>query len=108
MGRGLDDHRDTGVDSVAEELAVDLTPPPMYQILMLDDDYTPMDFVVEILMLYFGMDEDKASRVMLAVHTQGKASCGSFTKDVAETKIAQVVSYAREHNHPLLCEMERV
>ncbi len=82
--------------------------PPMYKVLMLNDDYTPMDFVVEILERFFAMSREKATRVMLTVHIQGKAVCGVYTRDIAETKAAQVNQYAREHQHPLLCEVEAV
>ena len=95
-------------DGVAvEESKPDLAPPPMYQIVMLDDDFTPMEFVVDVLQLFFGMNREKATQIMLTVHTQGKASCGTFTKDVAETKVAQVIKFARENQHPLMCEVER-
>ncbi len=82
--------------------------PPMYKVLMLNDDYTPMDFVVEILELFFAMSREKATRVMLTVHIHCKAVCGVYTRDIAETKAAQVNQYAREHQHPLLCEVEAV
>lgn len=80
--------------------------PPMYKVVMMNDDYTPMEFVVETLELFFGMDREKATRVMLTVHTQGKATCGVYSRDVAETKAAQVNQYARDNEHPLLCEIE--
>lgn len=93
---------------VAEESEADIAPPPMFQIVMLDDDYTPMEFVVDVLQMFFGMNREKATQIMLTVHTQGKAPCGVFTKDVAETKAAQVVQYARENQHPLMCEVEKL
>ena len=80
--------------------------PPLYKVIMLNDDYTPMEFVVEILERFFGMNREKATQVMLTVHTQGKATCGIFSRDVAETKAAQVNQYSRENEHPLLCEIE--
>lgn len=83
-----------------------LKKPPLYKVLLLNDDYTPMDFVVEILTAYFHMDEEKATQVMLHVHTRGVGVCGVFTRDVAETKVAQVIDYSRESQHPLLCTME--
>ncbi len=82
--------------------------PPLYKVIMLNDDYTPMEFVVEVLEVFFGMDREKATSVMLAVHTQGKAVCGIYSRDVAETKAAQVNQCARDHEHPLLCEIEAV
>ncbi len=83
-----------------------LKPPPMYKVVLLNDDYTPMEFVVEVLELFFAMDREKATRVMLHVHTRGKGICGVYTREIAETKVAQVNEYAREHQHPLLCAME--
>ena len=80
--------------------------PSMYKVLMLNDDYTPMDFVVDVLQMFFAMSLEKATRVMLQVHHQGKAVCGVFTRDIAETKAAQVNQYSRENQHPLLCEIE--
>lgn len=84
-----------------------LKPPSMYKVILLNDDYTPMDFVVEVLEGFFGMDRETATRVMLAVHTEGKAVCGIYTRDIAETKAMQVNQYARESQHPLLCEIEK-
>lgn len=94
-------------DIAVEESKPDLAPPPMYQVMMLDDDFTPMEFVVDVLQLFFGMNREQATQIMLTVHTQGKASCGTFTKDVAETKVAQIIKFARENQHPLMCEVER-
>ncbi|ENA37497.1 ATP-dependent Clp protease adapter protein ClpS [Pseudomonas sp. HPB0071] len=73
---------------------------------MFNDDYTPMEFVVEVLEKFFSMNREKATQIMLVVHTQGKAVCGVFTRDIAETKAMQVNQYARESQHPLLCEIE--
>jgi ATP-dependent Clp protease adaptor protein ClpS len=80
--------------------------PPLYKVVMLNDDFTPMEFVVQILQTYFRMDRDKAIQVMLQVHTQGRAVAGIFTRDIAETKVTQVNNYARKHQHPLLCQLE--
>ena len=82
--------------------------PSMYKVMLLNDDYTPMDFVVEILENFFSMNREKATHIMLIVHVHGKAVCGIYTRDIAETKAAQVNRYAREHQHPLLCEIEAV
>jgi ATP-dependent Clp protease adaptor protein ClpS len=82
--------------------------PSMYQVIMLNDDYTPMDFVVEVLLKFFAMNEEKATQVMLAVHTQGQAVCGVYSRDIAETKVAQVNQYSAECDHPLLCELKAV
>ena len=90
-----------------QEARPQLAPPPMYKVIILNDDYTPMDFVVEILEGFFNMDREKATRVMLTIHTEGEATCGVFTRDVAETKTAQVVDYAQQNQHPLLCRMEK-
>ena len=81
--------------------------PPLYKVMLLNDDYTPMDFVVEVLQRFFRMDLEKATQVMLAVHYDGKGICGVYTADIAETKVDQVNRYARKHEHPLLCIMEQ-
>ncbi|MEW5249833.1 ATP-dependent Clp protease adapter ClpS [Microbulbifer sp. 2201CG32-9] len=93
-------------DVALEEAAPQLKPPPMYKVVMLNDDYTPMGFVVETLERFFAVDRERATQLMLQVHTQGKAVCGVYTRDIAETKAAQVNQFAREHQHPLLCEIE--
>ena len=80
--------------------------PSMYNVVMFNDDFTPMEFVVEVLETFFNKDREAATRVMLTVNTMGKAVCGSYTRDIAETKAAQVNQYARESQHPLLCEIE--
>ncbi|MFQ5488329.1 MAG: ATP-dependent Clp protease adapter ClpS [Gammaproteobacteria bacterium] len=82
--------------------------PPMYKVLLLNDDYTPMDFVVHVLEDIFGMDYEKATQIMLQVHTRGVGICGVFTRDIAETKVALVNQFARKNQHPLLCTMEAV
>ncbi len=92
---------------VLEEEKTKISPPPLYHVVLNNDDYTPMDFVVDILERFFSMDADKATQVMLHVHYEGKASCGVFTAEVAETKVAQVMLYAKQNQHPLLCTMER-
>ena len=81
-------------------------PPSKYKVVLNNDDYTPMDFVVEILQLFFSMNMEKANQVMLAVHYEGKATCGIYSADIAETKVEQVNQYAKQHEHPLLCTME--
>jgi ATP-dependent Clp protease adaptor protein ClpS len=80
--------------------------PPLFRVLLLNDDFTPMEFVVHILQMFFGMNYEKATQVMLHVHTRGKGICGVYTHDVAETKVGQVNAYSRKHEHPLLCTME--
>ena len=81
-------------------------PPPLYKVLLLNDDYTPMDFVVGVLQDFFGMTREQATQVMLKVHRDGMGVCGVFPKDVAATKVEQVISYSRQHQHPLQCVME--
>lgn len=90
-----------------QEAKPKLQVPPMYKVILLNDDYTPMDFVVEVLEVFFNMNREMATKIMLAVHTQGSAVCGVFTRDIAETKAMQVNQYARESQHPLLCEIEK-
>lgn len=80
--------------------------PPLYKVVLHNDDYTPMEFVVEVLEQFFSMNREKATQIMLHVHTRGKGVCGIFTKEIAETKVAQVNEYSRENQHPLLCAME--
>ena len=93
-------------DLLVQESKPKLEQPPMYQVVMLNDDYTPMEFVVQVLQMFFGMGREKATRIMLTVHTQGRAVCGVYTRDIAETKAMQVNRFARENQHPLLCEIE--
>ncbi len=94
-----------------EDLAVETSRPetkrpPLYKVVLLNDDYTPMEFVVHVLEYFFRMTREQATQVMLHVHTRGKGVCGVYSVDVAETKVNQVNQYAREHQHPLLCSME--
>jgi len=102
------DEQNPGDDSgVALETAKPkLKKPDMYYVIMMNDDYTPMDFVIEVLMHFFNMDAEKANQLMLTVHHQGKAVCGIFTAEIAETKVMQVNQYARKQGHPLMCTME--
>ncbi|MGL4231373.1 MAG: ATP-dependent Clp protease adapter ClpS [Casimicrobium sp.] len=93
-------------DGIAIAERVDTKPPPMYRVLLLNDDYTPMDFVVGVLQLVFTMTREQATQVMLQVHRTGMGTCGVFTKEIADTKVAQVVELAQEHQHPLQCTME--
>lgn len=80
--------------------------PPLYKVVLLNDDYTPMEFVVDVLEQFFGLNRERATQIMLAVHTQGKGVCGIYPRDIAETKAAQVNQHARDNGHPLLCEVE--
>jgi len=89
------------------EQGVELEEPPMYRVLLLNDDYTTMDFVVEVLRHVFHKSEEEATRIMLNVHHQGVGVCGSYPMEIAETKVDQVDSLARERGFPLKCTMER-
>ena len=80
--------------------------PPLYAVVLLNDDYTPMDFVIEILQQYFALNLDQATQVMLTVHYEGKGVAGVYPRDIAETKANQVNNYARSQGHPLLCQIE--
>ena len=100
----LEPGRDTGVLEAPAEPKI--KKPPLYRVILLNDDYTPMEFVVEVLQTFFGLDRERSTQVMLAVHTQGKATCGIFPRDIAETKSAQVNQYAQENQHPLISEIE--
>ena len=89
-----------------EEARPKLKKPPLYRVIMFNDDYTPMEFVVEVLEHFFRKDRTSATQIMLTIHTKGKAVCGMYPKDIAETKSYAVNQYARESEHPLLCEIE--
>lgn len=91
-----------------EQVEQALQPPSMYKVILNNDDFTPMDFVVQVLKKYFSFDEEQATQIMLDVHFHGKGICGVYTAEVAETKAAQVNIYAREHEYPLLCTIEEV
>jgi ATP-dependent Clp protease adaptor protein ClpS len=98
------DHDDHGL--AVDEARPRVKRPPLFKVVLLNDDYTPMEFVVEVLQTFFRMGREKATQIMLHVHTRGKGVCGVFTYEIAETKAAQVNDYAREHQHPLLCDIE--
>ena len=83
-----------------------LKPPPLFKVLLLNDDFTPMDFVVQVLLQYFSKSREQAMQIMLKVHNEGTGVCGVYPHDIAETKVNQVTSLAREHQHPLQCVME--
>lgn len=105
---GGDDDQQPGRDIglVVEEAKPKLKRPPMYKVILLNDDYTPMEFVVHVLQKFFNMDMERATQLMLAVHTQGSAVCGIFPRDLAETKSEQVNDYAQENQHPLMSTIE--
>ncbi|MCC6193460.1 MAG: ATP-dependent Clp protease adapter ClpS [Burkholderiales bacterium] len=92
--------------AVLEAEKVKLKPPPLYKVMLLNDDYTPMDFVVVVLQTVFAMSRERATQVMLQVHREGMGVCGTYTREVASTKVEQVVAIARKHQHPLQCTME--
>jgi len=100
----LPGQNDSGL--AVEESRPKVKRPPLYRVILLNDDYTPMEFVVQILQKVFSMDRNTATRIMLEVHTKGKGICGVYTYEIAETKVAQVTSLAQQHQHPLLCTME--
>lgn len=93
-------------ESVLEAERSKTRPPPLFKVLLLNDDYTPMDFVVVVLQKFFGMNREQATRIMLKVHKEGVGVCGVFPRDVAATKVELVTGFAREHQHPLACVME--
>ncbi|MBS3916936.1 MAG: ATP-dependent Clp protease adapter ClpS [Sulfuritalea sp.] len=95
-------------ESVLEAERTKSKPPPLFKVLLLNDDYTPMEFVVVVLQSFFGMNREQAMRIMLKVHREGVGVCGVFPRDVAATKVELVVGYAREHQHPLACVMEEI
>lgn len=99
--QGITDH-----DLAVKEAKPKLKRPPLYRVVLINDDFTPMEFVVEVLESVFGMERSQATRVMLEVHTKGKGICGTYSYEIAETKVAQVTSIAQQQQHPLLCTME--
>jgi len=105
MSEKSDNQYDEGV--ALQETRPKLKRPPLYKVILINDDYTPMEFVVHILEIFFSRDRETATRIMLEVHTRGKGICGIYTHEIAETKVSQVNSYARENQHPLLCTMEK-
>ena len=92
--------------SVLEAEKVRLKPPPLFKVLLMNDDYTPMDFVVVVLQTVFAMSREKATQVMLQVHREGMGVCGTYVREIATTKVDQVIDLARRHQHPLQCTME--
>ena len=100
------------VEGVEKELAeIEATPqlsePKKYKVILLNDDYTPMDFVVTVLKRFFYLNDEVATTIMLQVHLQGRGICGVYTRDIAETKVVLVNNYARMNEHPLFCSMEQ-
>jgi len=99
-----DEGQDSGIS--VQESEPKLRRPPLFKVLLLNDDYTPMEFVVQVLETFFAMSKEKAVQIMLHVHTRGAGVCGVFTREIAETKVTQVNDYSRSHQHPLMCTME--
>jgi ATP-dependent Clp protease adaptor protein ClpS len=99
--------RDSNLDVVVDVARPKLSPPPLYKVIMVNDDFTPMGFVVEILQMFFHHSHEKAVQIMLQIHMQGRAVAGVYPLEIAETKVALVNSHARKHQHPLLCVMEK-
>ena len=91
---------------VLEREPAKVKPPPLFTVYLLNDDYTPMEFVVIVLQKFFSMGRDQATLVMLKVHSEGRGACGTFPREVAETKLEQVNGFSRMHQHPLQCTME--
>ena len=101
------EHPSHGNGDVLElERETKIDPPPLYKVWLLNDDFTPMDFVVDVLREFFYKNEAQAEQIMLKVHHEGRAVCGEYPRDVAETKVMRVARYARSHGHPLQCVME--
>ncbi|AKS41790.1 ATP-dependent Clp protease adapter ClpS [Wenzhouxiangella marina] len=96
----------TGDGLALQEARPKVRKPPLYKVVVLNDDYTPMDFVVQVLQRFFGLSHDKATTIMLHVHTRGRGVAGVYTYEIAETKVVMVNDYAREHEHPLQCTLE--
>ena len=92
--------------TVLEAQKAKLKPPPLFKVMLLNDDYTPMEFVIIVLQKFFAMSREQATQVMLKVHHEGRGVCGVYPRDVAATKVEQVCSYSRQHQHPLQCVME--
>ena len=101
-----DNERNDSHDLAVEEARPKLKQPPLYRVVLINDDFTPMEFVVDILETIFGMERTRATQVMLEVHSKGKGVFGVYNFEIAETKVAQVMGIAKQHQHPLLCTME--
>ena len=102
-----DDHDDIGEVDLAVKPRSKSKRPPLYKVMILNDDYTPMEFVVHVLERFFGMSSAQAFEIMLTVHKKGLAVVGVFSHEIAETKVTQVMDFARRHEHPLQCTMEK-
>jgi ATP-dependent Clp protease adaptor protein ClpS len=105
--RSGDNHRDEGGTGVVVKTVPKTKKPALYKVLLLNDDYTPMEFVVLVLERFFNKSSEDATRIMLHVHQKGVGICGVYTFEVAETKVTQVMDFARKHQHPLQCTLEK-
>ncbi|GHT91503.1 ATP-dependent Clp protease adapter protein ClpS [Betaproteobacteria bacterium] len=94
-------------EAVLEDEAVHTEPPALYKVLLLNDDYTPMEFVIHVLQRFFAMNRERATEIMLKVHHEGRGLCGLFPRDIAATRVEQVSAFARRRGHPLACIMEK-
>ena len=99
---------DSGTSAIVELEEPKLKKPPLYRVILLNDDYTPMEFVIYVLQTFFSYDKEKATQIMLAVHTKGKGVCGIYTKEVAETKSNQINNFAKQNEHPLVSDIEPI
>lgn len=106
MSKLPEEHLDHG--TAVEESRPEVQRPKLYKVFLVNDDFTPMEFVVEILQRYFAMTKEKATQIMLQVHYRGRGVCGVYTFEIAETKVNLVNDHAREHQHPLMCSMEEI
>lgn len=104
--RRTDTEKGRSFELAVEEARPAIKEPPLYRVVLINDDFTPMEFVVNILEAVFGMERTRATQVMLEVHMKGKGICGVYNFEIAETKVAQVMGIAQQHEHPLLCTME--
>jgi len=106
-----DENRNAGTNGPSTSVITKVKPktkrPNLYRVLILNDDYTPMEFVVHVLERFFGKSQEDATRIMLHVHNHGVGICGVYTYEIAETKVTQVIDFARQHQHPLQCTMEK-
>jgi len=106
MSDNNDDFWQDDNGTLTQEAPPKLEKPRLYQVVLLNDDYTPMEFVVELIEQFFYKSRENATQIMLKIHTEGKGVCGVYTEDIAETKAAIVTQYAQDHQHPLMCQAE--
>lgn len=106
MSEHIDDDNDDDDTILLERTKPKLKKPPLFKVVLINDDYTPMEFVVHILQSIFKHNHEQATQIMLHVHKLGKGVCGVYSRDIAETKVTQVNNYSRENKHPLMCDME--